>query len=67
MSRPAFNEHHQLLGVSKAIAALRRKKAGPIWLLPSLEKRKAELERKLGVGKSKKSARGFLSGVFPIA
>jgi hypothetical protein len=43
-----FSYERQLAGVSKAIKSLRRKKrnsgGGPVWLLPSLERREAQLK-----------------------
>lgn len=48
MAKKIFNETHQLAGVTKAIASLKKKRSGgPIWLLPSLERRRDELQAKL--------------------
>lgn len=51
MPRRVFTEQAQLTGVEKALATLRRRKrtggGGPLWLIPSLERRKQDLEKRL--------------------
>lgn len=56
MSRLTLTQ--QLLGTERAIQALRKKRRGPVWLIPSLEKHAESLKSRIA-GKS--SASGFFA------
>lgn len=66
MERRKLTEAEMLKGTTNAIAALRKKKKGPVWLIPVLEKRRDALQAKLGNGKNRtlmpRAARGSSRG-----
>lgn len=66
--RRQFTDEQQLTGVTKAIESLRRKQergeSAPVWLIPSLERRRRDLELRTRTGKrARRSSRSFLDRV----
>lgn len=51
MGRHKLSDEAMLRGTVNAIAALKKKRKGPVWLVPTLEKRRDALLEKLGRGK----------------